>query len=103
MKEAILIEEAVKHACIDLLVFLHFGVAESLHGLNELSNLLINLGGLGLKDFFEIVIRSVVNLLGALSSGELVREVFTKLHNAFSDLILCLRLDQGILIVLEVL
>jgi hypothetical protein len=37
----------VEHAGVDLLVFLHFRGTETLHDIDQLANLGIDLGGLG--------------------------------------------------------
>ena len=47
VQEAVLVEEAVEHAGVDLLVFLHFRGTETLHDIDQLANLGIDLGGLG--------------------------------------------------------
>ena len=46
MQEAILIEEAVEHASVDLLLLLVLRVAESLHDVYQLGDLLVDEMGL---------------------------------------------------------
>ena len=43
VQKTILIKETVEHASVDLLVFLHFRVTETLHDIDKLANLGVNL------------------------------------------------------------
>jgi hypothetical protein len=47
MEEAVLIKEAVKHASVNFLFFLDFRAPESLHGLNQLGDFLVDITRLG--------------------------------------------------------
>ena len=61
MQEAILIEEAVKHASVNLLLFLLLRVAEFLHDFYQLSYLLIDEMGLSREYSLEVFIGSVID------------------------------------------
>ena len=63
MEEAILVKEAVEHAGVDFLLELDFRGPVPLHGVNQLHDSGVNLGGLRLKHLLELVIGSIVYCL----------------------------------------
>jgi hypothetical protein len=98
VKEAVLIEKAVKHASIDFLLFFQLRIAESLHYLDEFTDFLIDLIWFSGKYSLEIVVCSIVNFLGVLCRGKQSRELFPELGIQISYLITSLRFNEWIVL-----
>lgn len=96
MKESVLIEKTVQHACINFLLFLVLGVAEPLHNIYQLIDFLVYLVWLRRENPLEVVIRCIINLFRGLSLSKELRELFTELSHQLFNLILSLLLDQRI-------
>lgn len=74
VQKAVLVEEAVKHACIYFLLFDYLGLLEGLQRHNQLLDPFIDLVRLSGENVLEIFIGCPINFFRALSRTHLPRE-----------------------------
>ena len=99
MQEPVLVEEAVKDASIDLLLFDHLRFLEALECHDELLDPLVDLMRFSAENVLEILIGGFVDLLSALGRSYLAWEQDRVLSYEVLNLVLDLlsELDQHLL------